>query len=65
MWQVACADAFFGCAREPLDQQGCAGLLYVTHGEYIGAKKRAKEALNQSVTARDRKRRTGLSSSWM
>lgn len=43
MWQVAYAD------RQLDDNQHCliskiAGLLYVTHDEYIGAKMRAKEA---------------------
>jgi len=42
MWQVAYADGQLG-ARENSVINQVAGLLYVTHGEYIGAKLRAKE----------------------
>ena len=43
MWQVAYADAQLG-AHEHQVISKIADLLYVTHGEYIGAKMRAKEA---------------------
>lgn len=43
MWQVAYADGQLG-AHENHVIARVAGLLHVTHGEYIGAKLRAKEA---------------------
>lgn len=43
MWQVAYADGQLGAAENSVINQ-VAGLLYVTHGEYIAAKMRAKEA---------------------
>ncbi|WP_394792242.1 TerB family tellurite resistance protein [Rhodoferax sp.] len=43
MWQVAYADAYLDAQENHLISK-IAGLLYVTHGEYIGAKMRAKEA---------------------
>lgn len=43
MWQVAYADAHLD-AHENHVINKIAGLLHVTHGEYIGAKMRAKEA---------------------
>jgi uncharacterized tellurite resistance protein B-like protein len=43
MWQVAYADAHLG-ANENHVISKLAALLHVTHGEYIGAKMRAKEA---------------------
>lgn len=43
MWQVAYADAQVD-AYEHHAISKIAGLLHVTHGEYIGAKMRAKEA---------------------
>jgi uncharacterized tellurite resistance protein B-like protein len=43
MWQVAYADAHLGAHENHLISK-IAGLLHVTHGEYIGAKMRAKEA---------------------
>jgi uncharacterized tellurite resistance protein B-like protein len=43
MWQVAYADAHLD-AHENHVISKIAGLLHVTHGEYIGAKMRAKEA---------------------
>jgi uncharacterized tellurite resistance protein B-like protein len=43
MWQVAYADGAIGANENHLISK-IAGLLYVTHGEYIGAKLRAKEA---------------------
>lgn len=43
MWQVAYADAHLD-AHENHVISKVAGLLHVTHGEYIGAKMRAKEA---------------------
>ncbi len=43
MWQVAYADKHLD-ANENHVISKVAGLLYVTHGEYIGAKMRAKEA---------------------
>lgn len=42
MWQVAYAAGALGAAENSVINQ-VAGLLYVTHGEYIGAKMRAKE----------------------
>lgn len=42
MWQVAYADAHLDAHENHLISK-VAGLLYVTHGEYIGAKMRAKE----------------------
>lgn len=42
MWQVAYADAHLGAHENHLISK-VAGLLYVTHGEYIAAKMRAKE----------------------
>nr|WP_315239337.1 TerB family tellurite resistance protein [uncultured Albidiferax sp.] len=43
MWQVAYADGQLGAVENSVINQ-VAGLLYVTHGEYINAKMRAKEA---------------------
>ncbi|MDP1742597.1 MAG: TerB family tellurite resistance protein [Polaromonas sp.] len=43
MWQVAYADAHLDAHENHLIGK-IAGLLHVTHGEYIGAKMRAKEA---------------------
>jgi len=43
MWQVAYADKHLD-AHENHVISKIAGLLHVTHGEYIGAKMRAKEA---------------------
>ena len=43
MWQVAYADAHID-ANENHTISKVAGLLHVTHGEYIAAKLRAKEA---------------------
>ncbi|HZY20554.1 MAG TPA: TerB family tellurite resistance protein [Ramlibacter sp.] len=43
MWRVAYADGELG-AHENHVISRIAGLLHVTHGEYIGAKLRAKEA---------------------
>ena len=43
MWEVAYADGEAG-AHENHVISRVAGLLHVTHGEYIGAKLRAKEA---------------------
>lgn len=45
MWQVAYADRHID-ANENHAISKIAGLLYVTHGEYIAAKMRAKEAAN-------------------
>lgn len=42
MWEVAYADAHLGANENHLISK-VAGLLYVTHGEYIAAKMRAKE----------------------
>jgi uncharacterized tellurite resistance protein B-like protein len=42
MWQVAYADGTLDANENHLVSK-IAGLLYVTHGEYIGAKMRAKE----------------------
>ncbi|MBC7681956.1 MAG: TerB family tellurite resistance protein, partial [Ferruginibacter sp.] len=42
MWHVAYADGALGAVENSVINQ-VAGLLYVTHGEYIGAKMRAKE----------------------
>lgn len=42
MWQVAYADAHLDANENHLISK-IAGLLHVTHGEYIGAKMRAKE----------------------
>lgn len=42
LWQVAYADAHLD-AHENQRISKIAGLLHVTHGEYIGAKMRAKE----------------------
>lgn len=42
MWQVAYADAHLAADENHLISK-IAGLLHVTHGEYIGAKMRAKE----------------------
>ena len=46
MWQVAYADAHLDAHENYLISK-IAGLLYVTHGEYIAAKMRAKEAAGQ------------------
>ncbi|HYW56553.1 MAG TPA: TerB family tellurite resistance protein [Polaromonas sp.] len=43
MWQVAFADEHLDAHENHLISK-IAGLLHVTHGEYIGAKMRAKEA---------------------
>lgn len=43
LWQVAYADAHLEAAENHAIRK-IAGLLHVTHGEYIGAKMRAKEA---------------------
>ncbi|MEO5660141.1 MAG: TerB family tellurite resistance protein [Polaromonas sp.] len=43
MWQVAYADDHLDANENHLISK-IAGLLHVTHGEYIGAKMRAKEA---------------------
>jgi uncharacterized tellurite resistance protein B-like protein len=43
MWQVAYADEHLDAHENHLISK-VAGLLHVTHGEYIGAKMRAKEA---------------------
>jgi len=43
MWQVAYADGALDAHENHLISK-VAGLLHVTHGEYIGAKMRAKEA---------------------
>jgi uncharacterized tellurite resistance protein B-like protein len=43
MWQVAYADAHLDANENHLISK-IAGLLHVTHGEYIAAKMRAKEA---------------------
>ena len=43
MWQVAYADDHLDANENQVISQ-MAGLLHVTHGEYIGAKLRAKEA---------------------
>lgn len=43
MWQVAFADAHLDAHENHLISK-VAGLLHVTHGEYIAAKMRAKEA---------------------
>ncbi|MGQ2980112.1 MAG: TerB family tellurite resistance protein [Polaromonas sp.] len=43
MWEVAYADAHLGAHENHLISK-VAGLLYVTHGEYIAAKMRAREA---------------------
>lgn len=45
MWQVAYADDHID-ANENHTISKVAGLLHVTHGEYIAAKMRAKEAAN-------------------
>jgi uncharacterized tellurite resistance protein B-like protein len=42
LWQVAYADAHLDAHENQLISK-IAGLLHVTHGEYIGAKMRAKE----------------------
>lgn len=42
LWQVAYADAHLDATENQLVSK-IAGLLHVTHGEYIGAKMRAKE----------------------
>lgn len=44
MWQVAYADGHLDAHENHLISR-VAGLLHVTHGEYIAAKLRAKEAL--------------------
>jgi uncharacterized tellurite resistance protein B-like protein len=44
MWEVAYADAHLDAHENHLISK-VAGLLHVTHGEYIAAKMRAKEAL--------------------
>jgi uncharacterized tellurite resistance protein B-like protein len=43
MWQVAYSDSHLDAHENHLISK-VAGLLYVTHGEYIAAKMRAKEA---------------------
>ncbi|UUZ64103.1 TerB family tellurite resistance protein [Polaromonas sp. P1-6] len=47
MWQVAYADTHLDAHENHLISK-IAGLLYVTHGEYIVAKMRAKEAAGQA-----------------
>ena len=47
MWQVAYADAHLG-AHENQVISKIAGLLHVTHGEYIAAKMRARENAGQA-----------------
>ncbi|MDO8374882.1 MAG: TerB family tellurite resistance protein, partial [Polaromonas sp.] len=42
-WQVAYSDAHLDAHENHLISK-IAGLLHVTHGEYIGAKMRAREA---------------------
>ena len=42
LWQVAYADGYLDAHENHLISK-IAGLLHVTHGEYIGAKMRAKE----------------------
>ncbi|MDD2179899.1 TerB family tellurite resistance protein [Acidovorax sp. D2M1] len=51
MWQVAYADAHID-ANENHTISKVAGLLHVTHGEYIAAKMRAKEAAQPFQTPR-------------
>ena len=46
MWQVAYADSHLDAHENHLISK-VAGLLHVTHGEYIGAKLRAREASGQ------------------
>ena len=46
MWQVAYADAHLDAHENHLISK-VAGLLHVTHGEYIAAKMHAKEAARQ------------------
>ena len=43
MWQVAYADGHLDAHESHLISK-VAGLLHVTHGQYIAAKMRAKEA---------------------
>ena len=47
MWQVAYADANLDAHENQLISK-VAGLLHVTHGEYIAAKMRAKEDAGQA-----------------
>jgi uncharacterized tellurite resistance protein B-like protein len=47
MWQVAYADADFDAHENHLISK-IAGLLHVTHGEYIAAKMRAREDAGQA-----------------
>ncbi len=47
MWQVAYADAHLDAKENHLISK-VAGLLHVTHGEYIAAKMRAKEDAGQA-----------------
>ncbi|MDW5443414.1 TerB family tellurite resistance protein [Polaromonas sp. SM01] len=47
MWQVAYADAHLDAHENHLISK-IAGLLHVTHGEYIAAKLRAKESTGQA-----------------
>ena len=47
MWQVAYSDAHLDAHENHLISK-VAGLLHVTHGEYIAAKMRAKEAAGQA-----------------
>lgn len=51
MWQVAYADTRLD-ENEMHTISKVAGLLHVTHGEYIGAKMRAKEATHTSQPPR-------------
>ena len=51
MWQVAYADAHID-ANEHHTISKVAGLLHVTHGEYIAAKMKAKEAAQPFQTLR-------------
>lgn len=48
MWQVAYADTHLGAHENHLISK-VAGLLYVTHGEYIAAKMRARENSGQPI----------------
>lgn len=52
MWQVAYADDTLNANEHHLISK-IAGLLHVTHGEYIGAKMHAKEAAQQGRFTND------------
>jgi uncharacterized tellurite resistance protein B-like protein len=60
MWQVAYADAHLDVHENHVISK-VAGLLHVTHGEYIGAKMRAKEA-SPSVSSDEKAPRAGHTS---